>query len=149
MYPFIVRSCRPPPRTAGREEFGREFAATFLRRCGRARKEDVVATATALTAWSIADALRRFVLRSKGKFRDFIASGGGAKNPTLMRMLEEELTALGLRLRSSDEFGLPGDAKEAAAFALLAYQTWRREPSNIPSATGAKRAAVLGKISYP
>jgi anhydro-N-acetylmuramic acid kinase len=140
---------RQPPRTAGREEFGREFVARFLRRCGRARNEDVVATATALTAWSIADALRRFVLSGKRKFRDFVASGGGAKNRSLMRMLEEELTAVGLRLRSSDEFGLPSDAKEAAAFAVLAYQTWRREPSNIPSATGAKRAAILGKISYP
>jgi anhydro-N-acetylmuramic acid kinase len=140
---------RPPPRTAGREEFGREFAARFLRRCGRARGEDVIAAATALTAWSIADALRRFVVRGKRHFQDFIASGGGANNRTLMRMIEEELTPLGLRLRSSDEFGLPGEAKEAAAFALLAYQTWRREPSNIPSATGARRAAVLGKVSYP
>jgi anhydro-N-acetylmuramic acid kinase len=139
---------RPPPKTAGREEFGREFVAGFLRRCQRARKEDVVATATALTAYSIADAVRAFVAPAGDKrFREMIVSGGGAKNSTLMSMLAAELT--GLKLRTSDEFGLPSEAKEAVAFAILAYQTWRRVPSNIPAATGAERPAVLGKISYP
>ncbi len=139
---------RRPPKTAGREEFGREFVAAFLRRCRRARKEDVVATATALTAYSIADAVRAFVAPAAEKrFREMIVSGGGAKNKTLMSMLAAELT--GLKLRTSDEFGLPSEAKEAVGFALLAYQTWRHVPSNIPSATGAKRPAVLGKISYP
>jgi anhydro-N-acetylmuramic acid kinase len=139
---------RKPPKTAGREEFGREFANEFIRRCGRVDKRDVVATATALTARSIADALRRFVVRRTGTYRDFIVSGGGASNPTLMAMLANELRPLGLQIRSSDEFGLPSEAKEAAAFALLAFQTWNREPSNVPSATGAKRPAILGKISY-
>jgi anhydro-N-acetylmuramic acid kinase len=139
---------RKPPRTAGREEFGREFTQAFVRRCGHADKRDVVATATALTAKSIADALRRFVLRRTSTYRDFIVSGGGANNPTLMAMLANELRLLGLQIRSSDEFGLPSGAKEAAAFALLAFQTWHRKPSNLPSATGAKRAAILGKISY-
>ena len=137
-----------PPKTAGREEFGREFTQEFLRRCGRADKRDVVATATALTAMSISDALRRFVLRRTGTYRDFIVSGGGASNPTLMAMLANELRPIGLDIRSSDEFGLPSEAKEAAAFALLAFQTWNRQPSNVPSATGAKRPAILGKISY-
>jgi anhydro-N-acetylmuramic acid kinase len=139
---------RKPPKTAGREEFGREFAKEFVRRCGRVDKGDVVATATALTAKSIADALRRFVLRRTGSFRDFVVSGGGASNPTLMAMLANELRPLGLHIRSSDEFGLPSEAKEAAAFALMAFQTWNRRPSNLPSATGAKRFAILGKISY-
>ena len=139
---------RRPPKTAGREEFGREFVAGFLRRCQRARKEDVVATATALTAYSIADAVRAFVAPAGDKrFREMIVSGGGAKNSTLMSMLAAELT--GLKLRTSDDFGLPSEAKEAVAFAILAYQTWRRVPSNIPAATGAERPAVLGKISYP
>ncbi|MBS1853606.1 MAG: anhydro-N-acetylmuramic acid kinase [Acidobacteria bacterium] len=136
-----------PPKTAGREEFGREFAAWFLRRCGRAPKPDVLATATALTARSIADAVRRYVL-PRGKFQEFIVAGGGAKNPTLMAMLANELGTLGLKLRSSEEFGLPAEAKEAVAFALLAYQTWNHRPSNVPSATGARRPAMLGKISY-
>jgi len=139
---------RKPPKTAGREEFGREFAQDFVRRCGRVDKRDIVATATALTARSIADALRRFVIRRTGTYQDFVASGGGASNPTLMAMLANELRPLGLQIRTSDEFGLPSEAKEAAAFALLAFQTWNRKPSNVPSATGAKRPAILGKISY-
>jgi anhydro-N-acetylmuramic acid kinase len=139
---------RKPPKTAGREEFGREFTAQFIRRCGRADKRDIVATATSLTARSVGDALRRFVLRRTGTYRDFIVSGGGTKNPTLMAMLANELRPLGLQIRSSDEFGLPSEAKEAAAFALLAFQTWNRKSSNLPSATGAKRPAILGKISY-
>jgi anhydro-N-acetylmuramic acid kinase len=139
---------RKPPKTAGREEFGREFAQNFVRRCGRVDKRDIVSTATALTARSIADALRRFVINRTGTYRDFIVSGGGASNPTLMAMLANELRPLGPQIRTSDEFGLPSEAKEAAAFALLAFQTWNRKPSNVPSATGAKRPAILGKISY-
>ena len=139
---------RRPPKTAGREEFGREFTAEFIKRCGRVDKRDIVATATALTVRSIADALCRFVLRPTGRYHDFIVSGGGACNPTLMAMLANELRPLGLQIHASDEFGLPSEAKEAAAFALLAYQTWNRQPSNVPSATGAKRPAILGKISY-
>jgi anhydro-N-acetylmuramic acid kinase len=142
--PFFRRN---PPKTAGREEFGREFAQQLIRRCGRAKKADVVATATALTARSIADALRRFVLR-RGRFSEFVVSGGGANNPTLLAMLANELKPLGLKMRSSDEFGLPSEAKEAAAFALMAFETWNRRASNVPSATGAQRQVILGKISY-
>jgi anhydro-N-acetylmuramic acid kinase len=139
---------RKPPKTAGREEFGREFVRDFLKHCGRGDSRDVVATATALTARSIADALERFVIRRRGAFSEMIVSGGGTKNSTLMAMLANAILPLGLHLRSSDEFGLPSQAKEAAAFALLAYQTWNCQPSNVPSATGAKCAAILGKISY-
>jgi anhydro-N-acetylmuramic acid kinase len=137
-----------PPRTAGREEFGREYVRQFLQICRGASKLDVVATATALTARSIADALRRFVFPKNKSYREMIVSGGGAKNPTLMGMLREELSALGIKLRFSDEFGVPAGAKEAVAFAVLAHETWHRRPSNVPAATGAKRAAILGKISY-
>jgi anhydro-N-acetylmuramic acid kinase len=138
-----------PPKTAGREEFGRDFVREFLRRCGRARKQDIIATATALTARSIADAVARFAVpRFKGKKIEMIVSGGGTKNRMLMRMLAAQLAPLKIRLKTSADFGLPPEAKEAAAFAVLAYATWRREPANIPSATGAKRPAILGKISY-
>ncbi|MGH9668721.1 MAG: anhydro-N-acetylmuramic acid kinase [Terriglobales bacterium] len=146
---------QPPPKSAGREQFGREFVSQFLRRCGRARKEDVVATATALTARSIVDSLRRFVLTTETRRHgekpswEYIVSGGGARNRTLMRMLRQEAAVLGLRLRRPEEFRIASEAKEAVAFALLAYQTWHRQPSNIPSATGADRPAVLGKVSYP
>ena len=109
---------------------------------------------SALTARSIADAVRRFVVKASpgGRnqpYAEMILSGGGAKNPTLVRMLSNQLASLGIKIRFSDEFGLPSEAKEAVAFAMLAYETWHRRPSNLPSATGAKRAAVLGKISYP
>ena len=142
-----------PPRTAGREEFGREYVGRFLQLCHGASKADVVATATALTARTIADAVQRFVLprlgaRRKRRDHQMIASGGGAKNPTLMAMLRDDIAPLGIGLHFSDEFGLPAEAKEAVAFALLAHETWHRRPSNVPSATGAKRAAILGKISY-
>jgi anhydro-N-acetylmuramic acid kinase len=147
-----------PPRTAGREEFGREYVGRFLQLCRGASKPDVVATATALTARSIADAVQRFVLPRfvipraatlrKQAGHQMIVSGGGAKNPTLMAMLRDVVTPLGIELHFSDEFGLPAEAKEAVAFALLAHETWHRRPSNVPSATGAKRTAVLGKISY-
>jgi len=136
-----------PPKTAGREEFGREFVAKFVRLCGRTNKANVAATATAFTVRSIADAVQRFVLR-RARFAEMVVSGGGAKNPTLMGMLANELSTLGVALRTSDEFGIPAEAKEAVAFALMAYETWHRRPSNVPSATGAKRSAVLGKISY-
>lgn len=138
-----------PPKTAGREEFGREFVRDFLRQCAGFRKEDLVATATALTARSIGDAVRQFVTSGSTKsFREMILSGGGARNATLVSMLTKNLAPLGIRLRTSDEFGLPSEAKEAVAFAVLAYETWNRRPSNVPSATGAKRGAILGKISY-
>ena len=138
---------KPPPKTAGREEFGREFAQKFLRRCGEAAKADVITTATALTAMSIVDALRQFIL-PKERYRDYIVSGGGSANKSLMWMLTTAASGLGLTLRRTDEFGIPSQAKEAVAFAVLAYQTWHRQPSNIPSATGASLPVVLGKISY-
>lgn len=152
-----------PPKTAGREEFGREFVREFLRVCGRARKQDIVATASALTARSMGDAIERFVvgkiptspkngekwgIHQHQDFHEIILSGGGAKNRTLVKMTAERLMPLGIRVRFSDEFGLPSEAKEAVAFAMLAYETWHRRPSNVPSATGARRMAVLGKTSY-
>jgi anhydro-N-acetylmuramic acid kinase len=139
---------RKPPKTAGREEFGREFVQNFIQRCGRAKKQDVVATATALTSRSITRAITRFVTKKTAVYRDFVVSGGGTQNSTLLAMLANDLEPLGLQLRSSDEFGIPSEAKEAVAFAVLAYQTWNRRPSNIPSATGARRPAILGKVSY-
>jgi anhydro-N-acetylmuramic acid kinase len=138
-----------PPKTAGREEFGRGFVQQFLRLCGRAQKQDIVATATALTARSIADAVKRFVLSAKKTdFGEMVVSGGGSRNRTLIGMLSEQLAPLGVVVRFSDKFGLPSEAKEAVAFAVMAYETWNRRPANVPSATGAKRPAVLGKISY-
>jgi len=87
-------------------------------------------------------------LKPRHSYRELVVSGGGASNPTLLAMLANRIAPLGLQLRLSDEFGLPSEAKEAVAFAVLAYETWHRRPSNVPSATGARRPAILGKISY-
>jgi anhydro-N-acetylmuramic acid kinase len=149
-HPFFGRK---PPKSTGREEFGREFVAEFLGWCGpRAKKVDVLATATALTAESIGMAVRHGIATAKVspqlRGAEFVVSGGGAKNSTLMRMIAEQVKPLGFRMRTSDDLGMPGQAKEAVAFALLAYQTWHRLPGNVPSATGARRGAILGKVSY-
>ncbi|HET9086967.1 MAG TPA: anhydro-N-acetylmuramic acid kinase [Acidobacteriaceae bacterium] len=141
-----------PPKSAGREEFGREFVTAFLDECRRegGRAEDAVATATALTASSIGMAWTSFVKPALAEApTDFIIAGGGAKNETLLRTIEAEISATSkIYMKTSDDYGIPSAAKEAMAFALLAYQTWNGLPGNLPSATGAKRAAVLGKITY-
>jgi anhydro-N-acetylmuramic acid kinase len=140
-----------PPRTAGREQFGRAYAADFLVKCWRhsKRPEDALATATALTAETIAQSYKSFARRGmRGCEVDYIVSGGGARNATLMAMLTAKLEPMGCELASSEEFGLPAEAKEAAAFALLAWQTWHHLPGNVPRATGAARPAILGQITY-
>jgi len=140
-----------PPKTSGREQFGRAYAADFLNKC-RAKSgnpHDALATATALTTATIADSYARFVApRMKGNAVEFIVSGGGARNRSLVKMLAARLRPLGCAMRDSDEFGMPAEAKEAAAFALLAWYTWHRLPGNVPSATGARRAVILGQVTY-
>lgn len=146
--PYFLRK---PPRTAGREQFGREYAAKFLADCQRSSKkpEDALATATALTAETIAQSFKRFALPAmKRRPVDYIVSGGGARNRTLMAMLAQRLEPMGCHLATSSDFGLPAEAKEAAAFALLAWQTWHRQPGNVPAATGAARPVLLGSVTY-
>jgi anhydro-N-acetylmuramic acid kinase len=141
----------PPPRTAGREQFGREFAAAFLANCRKIspRPEDAIATATALTAESIARSYEQFVMPlMKTRAVDYIVSGGGARNRTLMSMLAHHIEPLGCTVSTSAAFGLPVEAKEAAAFALLAWQTWHHLPGNVPAATGAAHPAILGQVTY-
>jgi anhydro-N-acetylmuramic acid kinase len=140
-----------PPRTAGREQFGRAYAAKFLAACQRQsnRPEDALATATALTAETIARSYKTYIeSKMRGRGVDYIVSGGGARNATLMAMLAARLKPLSCELAASEEFGLPAEAKEAAAFALLAWQTWHLLPGNLPRATGAARPAVLGQVTY-
>ena len=140
-----------PPKSAGREQFGEAFATRFLERCKAASNdpEDAIATATALTAHSIGAAYDRFVKPlMKDAPVDFFISGGGARNETLVSMLQESLTPLGCRVGTTDRAGLPAQAKEAVAFALLAHETWHGRPGNVPAATGAKRPAILGDITY-
>ena len=107
---------------------------------------DLIATATALTARSIALAVREY---QKGTTDpgaiDLIVSGGGVHNPRIMGMLTGYLP--GVAISTCTDHGIDADAKEAVAFAVLAHETWRRHPSNLPSATGARHAAILGSIT--
>ncbi len=136
-----------PPKTAGREQYGEKYVRRALahRAARRARAEDVIRTATILTALSIVDAIHRFV-PLRARVSELIVSGGGAHNPLLMAQIEAALP--GIRVRISDEFGVPGDAKEAFAFALLGWETLHRRAANVPGATGARKAVVLGKVCY-
>jgi anhydro-N-acetylmuramic acid kinase len=145
---------RTPPRTAGREQFGREYAAKFLTACRQhsSNPEDALATATALTAETIVASYRDFVhpklIANKPTGIDYIVSGGGAHNATLIALLKDRLKPLGCKVSASDAFGLPTEAKEAAAFALLAWQTFHHLPGNLPAATGAAHPAILGQITH-
>lgn len=128
---------KAPPKTAGREQYGADFVKHFP------VNADGIRTATAFTAATISEAVLRF---ANVKIDELIASGGGVHNPILMGYLAAFLP--GTQIRVIDEFGVSADAKEAVAFAILAAETWQRRPSNVPSATGAKKPVVLGTISY-
>ena len=140
-----------PPKSAGREQFGEAYTENFLRLCRKqkAKSKDIIATATALTAESIAQAYQRFAQPALGYAKaDYILAGGGAHNKTLVAMLRERLAPLGCTVKRSGELGIPSQAKEAVAFALLAWLTWHQLPGNVPTATGAARPAILGKVTY-
>ncbi len=144
----------PPPKSCGREEFGPTFADRFLKLCKSSPNQDIIATATALTAATLLDAYRKFCWPHLGQHAplarstELIAAGGGAKNLTLMRMLTEGFAQLGVKVSTTASAGLPVEAKEAAAFALLGWLTWHHLPGNIPSATGATRPVILGKVTH-
>ncbi len=142
--PYLKRA---PPKSTGREYYGHAYLKKVLAlgKKHRAKPADLIRAATIFTALSVVDALNRFVL-PKTKIRQLIVSGGGAKNPLLLVQLSAALN--GVEILSSSSFGIPEDAKEAFAFALLAYETFHQRASNLPSATGAHAPAILGKISY-
>jgi anhydro-N-acetylmuramic acid kinase len=132
-----------PPKSGGREQFGAEYVRRhFLRRRG-APPQDLLRTATELTARTVAQGLERHVF-SCVKVHRLIVSGGGAHNKFLMKRLGELLPQLKVEL--SDRYGLPVDAKEAIAFAVLADRTMHGLPGNLPRVTGARRAVILGKL---
>ena len=137
----------PPPKTAGREQFGLEYADDLIRwaKKRRERMEDLVRTATIFTALSIADAFRRFIF-SRVRVNELIVAGGGTKNPLLMAQLRAALP--GIEIVPSARFGVPAEAKEALAFAVLAYEGFHGRANNLPSATGATRAAIMGKLVH-
>jgi anhydro-N-acetylmuramic acid kinase len=145
-HPFLLQ---PPPKSTGREMFGEAFLREVIKRANSLglTQNDTVATLTAFTAESIADAIKRFVLPKFGQVDELIVSGGGANNPTLMAMLCERLPKV--KIRRSDELGINADAKEAIAFAVLAHRTVMGLTGNVPSATGAKMPVILGSITLP
>jgi anhydro-N-acetylmuramic acid kinase len=136
----------PPPKSTGRELFTPEYVAHLVQQCRAIRErctdEDVIATATALTARSIADAYRRFMPEPVD---EVLVSGGGSKNGALMDMIASLVAPI--RLRRFDEVYFDGEAKEAVAFALLAKLFVEHRPGNVPSATGAKGPRILGKLT--
>jgi anhydro-N-acetylmuramic acid kinase len=136
---------RRPPKSAGREQFGAQFAVELLDRAQRddIAVEDLVATAAAFTAASIARSYRDFILLEH-RIDEVILGGGGSYNPTIRRMLQERLPAIPIFLH--EDLGISGDGKEALAFAILGNETMLGRPANVPSATGARRAVILGKI---
>jgi anhydro-N-acetylmuramic acid kinase len=128
-----------PPKSAGREEYGSEFVDRLV--ATKLPMEDLVSTATTLTAATIASAIKRFAPGTE----EVIAAGGGIHNVQLMARLAAFLPEC--RITTTAEYGVDPDAKEAVAFAILAYRTWTRRTGNLPSATGARRAVILGKIT--
>jgi anhydro-N-acetylmuramic acid kinase len=136
-----------PPKSTGREYYGHAYMKKILalRKRFRARPNDLIRAATIFTALSVVDAMNRFVLR-KTKIDQLIVSGGGARNPLVLAQLSAALP--GIEALPSSRLSIPEDAKEAFAFALLAYETFHQRPSNLPSATGARGPAILGKIAY-
>lgn len=139
----------PLPKSTGRERFGSAYVEELLRyrvEVGLSA-EDLVATVTRLTAWSIGYAYVRFI-RERHAADAMIVGGGGSYNPVLMSFLKQEMEPHGVQVLTQEETGGNSDAKEAVAFALLADCTMAGVPNNLPSATGARRQAVLGKISY-
>ena len=147
----------PPPKSCGREEFGRSFVEQFVAACAHngGSSHDAVASATALTSRSILAAYRSAAWPFLGQHApladgtDYIVSGGGAKNSVLMQQLRDGLEPLCVEVSTSDDFGVPSEAKEAMAFALLAWLRWCKLPANVPAATGAARPAILGKVTLP
>ncbi len=143
-HPYFAR---PFPKSTGREMFGDVFTEKILKKRSRKiRSEDLVATATEFTAITIYDQFNRFLRkRLKGEMLDeLIVSGGGTKNAVMMDALGRYFSPT--TIITSDSLGVSSDAKEALCFALLANETLAGNGSNIPSVTGAKQTAVLGKI---
>jgi anhydro-N-acetylmuramic acid kinase len=136
-----------PPKSTGREYYGRTYLQKLLAmgKGHRAKANDLIRAATIFTALSVVDALNRFVL-PKTKIHQLIVSGGGAHNPLIRAQLAAALPQI--EIVRSPQLGVPEDAKEAFAFAILAFETFNQRPSNLPSATGARGPAILGKISY-
>ena len=141
---------QPLPKTTGREHFGVQYTEKILSwwKENPIPVEDLLATVTDLTAYSIADAYERYVL-PKYRASEIIVGGGGSYNATLLRFMKERFAPHGVAVRTQEDLGLSSDAKEAVAFALMADCCMRGKANTLPSVTGAEHPAVMGKISQP
>ena len=141
---------QPLPKTTGREHFGVQYTEKILSwwKENPIPVEDLLATVTDLTAYSIADAYERYVL-PKYRASEIIVGGGGSYNATLLRFMKERFAPHGVAVRTQEDLGLSSDAKEAVAFALMAVCCMRGKENTLPSVTGAEHPAVMGKISQP
>lgn len=141
---------QPLPKTTGREHFGVQYTEKILSwwKENPIPVEDLLATVTDLTAYSIADAYERYVL-PKYQASEIIVGGGGSYNATLLRFMKERFAPHGVAVRTQEDLGLSSDAKEAVAFALMADCCMRGKANTLPSVTGAEHPAVMGKISQP
>ena len=133
----------PPPKSTGREHFGAAYVERFVQ-AGPSRAGDLLATAVALTARSVAEAVRRFTVPAPARV---IASGGGVRNPALMQALAEALAPVPLETTAA--YGLDPDAKEAVLFALLAHEWAGGIRTGLPAVTGASRPAFQGSLTLP
>lgn len=144
-HPYLVKN---PPKTTGREEFGAAFAMSVYEAAQRRKlaAADLVATVTAFTVESIARSYERFI-NPYYRPDEVIIGGGGAYNPTLLKMLQQRLAPL--PVRRHEDYGISSDAKEAILFAILANETLHGIPANVPAATGAGHPVILGKVILP
>lgn len=139
-HPFIKKTY---PKTTGREDFGVEYTTALIEQWKhRIEPNDLIATATQFTACSIAENVRPLVDTKT----DLVIGGGGSYNPTLVQMIQTELPEVSVLVQ--EDLGYSSEAKEAIAMTILANQTLHHLPSNVPSATGAVKPAILGKITY-
>ena len=138
---------KSPPKSTGRELFGREDLTRRLHDLSHCSAEDQIATLTAFTAAVVAQDLHNLRTHGRSLPVEMVVAGGGSQNPTLMHQLR--IRCRGLRVRPSDELNLPSQSREALVFALLAWWHACRHPGNAPAVTGAERACVLGLRADP
>lgn len=144
-HPFLKMN---PPKSTGREQFGEKFASELLKRFEKHSKENILTTVTMFTANSIVHHYKKFILPYY-EIDEVILGGGGSYNSTLVEMLRNGLKDENCAIFIQEDIGYSSEAKEAIAFAILANETHHRNPSNVPSATGAKQSVVLGNITFP
>lgn len=144
-HPFLKMN---PPKSTGREQFGEEFVSELLKRYEKHSKENILTTVTMFTASSIIHHYKEFILPYY-EIDEVILGGGGSYNSTLVEMLRNGLKEEKCAIFIQENLGYSSAAKEAIAFAILANETHHRNPSNVPSATGAKQSVVLGNITFP